>query len=234
MLTLNEVLHSRTILRKEPNLLEIEGQKAIQELLVLRYLANYGDYVADLCKTFRDLASSHETDGFLYFCGGLSWKVVQEKLNEDAALKKWVEGGQRTDLAQPISEAINHACALLGMDIFTIRYAIKWYSERNSSMHSEMGSKIQQCDWQGLSARLWYDKHGLSLDFGEEELSQMKKALKMLEERYFLKIGPMVSVPSQPASDFFWSMRVKREHLEVDYMKVIFLTRNIYLTIYIL
>lgn len=56
---LNEVLHSKTILHKDPKLGEADGYKAIKDLMTLKYMVNYGDYIAERCQRFRDQAKSN-------------------------------------------------------------------------------------------------------------------------------------------------------------------------------
>lgn len=211
MMTLNDVLHSKAILRKEPYLLEIEGQKAVRELLVLKYLADYGDYMADICKPFRDLAIEHKTDGVIYIIGKTTWIEVQKKLDvEHQAYLKWAKSGGKAEYVQPTTDAINVACGALGFEIETILHAIKWYSERNSNMHSEVGTKIKNHDWDGLGARLWADKRKLTNLFGEEEFTSMKKALEMVETRYFAEICPLESVTSEYATGLIVARHEKR------------------------
>ncbi len=67
--TPNKILHSKVILYKEPTLKEKEGQEAIRKLVEMRYLADYGDYMAEHCKRLREGAMEKNTAASEYFTG---------------------------------------------------------------------------------------------------------------------------------------------------------------------
>ena len=64
LLAYNRVLHSKLILDKQPNPQELEGQKAMKELVAQRYLADYGDCTAEHCRRLRDGAMEREIEGW--------------------------------------------------------------------------------------------------------------------------------------------------------------------------
>ena len=71
---LTKTFHSKKILLGEVGLKEIQGQKALRNLVVLRYLAHYGDYLGEQCKRFRDSAVDKNVDGVQFFTGeGKIW-----------------------------------------------------------------------------------------------------------------------------------------------------------------
>lgn len=164
--TLTEVLN-KTILPKEPNPLELEAQEAIKQLMKLKYLANYGDYMAENCKRFRQVALTKKTPGVNSFCQGLSWKVVQETLDKESkAPKNWVAG---PPVDQSTTTAITTACQILELDFNNVLVTIKWYAERNDNLHSMIGIYIANCDWQASGVQLWRDICNIPTCFGQEE-----------------------------------------------------------------
>jgi hypothetical protein len=111
MLTLNHVLHSKTILLKEPNPLEIKGQQAIKDLMKLRYLATYGDYLAENCK--RILPSCYLA--WNPWCKYFRWRSIldrgpRENDEENLAYDRWCANGKRGRFDQPTTNAILDAC----------------------------------------------------------------------------------------------------------------------------
>ena len=201
--TLNRILHSEVILYKEPSLIEKEGQEAIKKLVEMRYLADYGDYMAEQYKRFREGATEKKTVASEYFTGfGQNWTTIQETMQkEETNYKDWLARGCLGPYPlQPIVRAVENACDGLGFHITNTRFIIKRYAQRNESMHSKVGHYIQQCDWVPLAGQLWSDLRELPSVFGEEEYEQMKQVLEDVRDRYFDVLDPIEPVPSVRAS----------------------------------
>ncbi|KAL2048022.1 hypothetical protein ABVK25_011118 [Lepraria finkii] len=194
--TLNRILHSEAFLYRQPSKEELEGQVAVKELVQFRYYADYGDYMAENCKRFRDGAIERKTEGVQNFAGsGESWTVIQKRIDvEDDMYERWCDegrpGGAIAFPDRPTIEAIKKACTELGLNYENTRFAIRWYSRRNEVMHSKVGIYIQQCDWNALATQLWRDIRDLPNVFGDEEYRHMHKALDKIKDRYFDKLDP--------------------------------------------
>lgn len=202
--TLNKILHSKVILYKEPTLKEKEGQEAIRKLVEMRYLADYGDYMAEQCKQFREEALKKNIEGSGSFTGrNENWMTIQERMEkEEADYKVWVkEGSLGISPRQLTVRAVEAACVELDLSIDNTRSAIKRYAQRNEAMHSKVGFHIQQCDWRQLAIQLWTDLRDLPNVFGDEEYGQMKEILEHVRDRYFDSLHPIEPVPSARASE---------------------------------
>ena len=205
--TLNTILHSKAFLYKQPSKEELEGQAAIKELVQLRYYADYGDYVAENCKRFRDKATEQKIEGLQYFTGsGQNWTVIQERIHEEEKMyKEWCDqgrpGGAVASPDLPTINAIAKVCTELRLDHENTRFAIRWYSQRNEEMHCKVNVYIQQCDWNALAPQLWKDIRELPNVFGDEEYRHMQKALDMIKDRYFDELDPVSPVPSEKADE---------------------------------
>ena len=205
--TLNTVLHSKSFLYRQPSKEELEGQAVIKKLIQLRYYADYGDYIAENCKRFRDAATERKTEGLQYFTGnGENWTVIQKRIDKEEKLyKEWSDqgrpGGAVASPDQPTVHAIDKACTELRVDHENTRFAIRWYSQRNEEMHCKVNIHIQQCDWNALAIQLWKDIRELPNVFGDEEYRHMQKALDVIKDRYFDKLDPVSPVPSEKAAE---------------------------------
>ena len=205
--TLNTILHSKVILYKQPSKEELEGQAAVKKLIQLRYYADYGEYMAENCKRFRDGAREQKIEGFQYFTGsGENWTVVQKRIDEEDKLyKEWSDqgrpGGAFAAPDQPTFNAIGKACTELKLDHENTLFTIRWYSHRNEEMHCKVNIHIQQCDWNALATQLWKDIGELPNVFGDEEYRHMQKALDVIKDRYFEKLDPVSPVLSKKATE---------------------------------
>ncbi|KAK3176585.1 hypothetical protein OEA41_007908 [Lepraria neglecta] len=200
---LNEILHSKVILFKQPSKEELEGQAAVKELIQFRYYADYGDYMAENCKRFRDAAMERKVEGFQCFTGsGENWTVIQKRIErEDERYKEWSDQGKPGGVApeQPTIDAIEKACNELKLDHDNTRFSIRWYSHRNEEMHCKVNIHIQQCDWNALATQLWKDIRELPNVFGDEEYRHMQKALDTIKDRYFAELDPVNPTHSEKA-----------------------------------
>ena len=203
--TLNTILHSKVILYKQPSKEELEGQAAVKKLIQLRYYADYGDYMAEYCKSFRDGAVEQKIEGLQYFAGsGENWTVVQKRIEkEERMYKEWSDQGKPGGVVgfpdRPTIHAIDKACTELRLDHENTFFAIRWYSHRNEEMHCKVNIHIQQCDWNALAIQLWKDIRELPNVFGDEEYRHMQKALGVIKDRYFEKLDPVSPVMSGKA-----------------------------------
>lgn len=192
---LTQTLNSKVILLKEPTLKELQGQVALKNLVIQRYWANYGHYVGEQCKRFRDSAIAKEVEGVKLFTGdGKDWTVVQDQLErEDKKYKIWKAGGFRGGPQampeHPTTTAIEQACLDLGLDYESTRYSIEWYSNKNASMHCMVDMHIKDCNWNSLAGQLRMDLRELPKIFGDEEHDQMHQVLISVRDRYFLHLG---------------------------------------------
>ena len=205
--TLNRILHSKVILFKQPSKEELEGQAAVKELIQFRYYADYGDYMAETCKRFRDGAIERKIEGHQYFTGrGENWTVIQKRMDrEDQRYEEWCDQGKPRGAApgQPTIDAIEKACTELRLDHENTRFSIRWYSHRNEEMPNSVSTYIQQCDWKALATQLWKDIIELPNVFGDEECRHMQKALDTIKDRYFDGLHPISPVPSEKAVNLY-------------------------------
>ena len=212
--TLNTILHSKVILYRQPSKEELEGQAAIKKLIQLRYYADYGDYVAENCKRFRDGAREQKIEGSQNFTGsGENWTVIQRRMEEeDRKYKEWIDrewfdrgrpGGAVAPPGRPTIHAIDKACTELKLDLENTLFTIRWYSQRNEEMHCKVNIHIQQCDWNALATQLWKDIRELPNVFGDEEYRHMQKVLDVIKDRYFEKLDPTSPVISEKAIELY-------------------------------
>ena len=202
LVTLNKILHAKVILQEEPTSKEKEGQEAIRKLVEMRYLADYGDYMAEQCKRFREEALKKNNAGSGSFTGcNENWTTIQERMEqEENSYRVWVrEGSLGKSPQQDTIRAVEEACVELGLSIDNTRFAIRRYAQRKT-IHSKVGYHIQQCDWKQLAVQLWTDLRELPKIFGDEEYGQMKEILEQVRDRYFLSLHPINPVPSAKAS----------------------------------
>ena len=209
---LNEVLHSKAFLRNEPTLWEIEGQRAMRDLVKLRYIINYRDYVAEECKRFRGLATEpfRNIEGTHLFANGQNWQTVQHQMdNEESRYQSWKAcgepGGLLAEPERPTKDAIATACVELNFDLDTSLFSIKMYSERNKTCHCMVDVYIKECDWKNLAVLLYKDARQLPFVYppgnNEKEQKLMKRAMDSIGKRYFDKLDPYQPIPSELASN---------------------------------
>lgn len=219
--TLNEVLHSKRVLLTDPKIRDIDGQQAIIQLMMLKYLANYGDYLAEQCARFREDALRKGLEGALLFKCGNSWTEVQTRIaDEDMELRMWMLGGQVSQRPRRATIcAIRQACDALELDSENTLFTIKWYANRNETMHSMVRVHITNCDWKALGKQLWWDKRDLSRVIGKEEYYQVKKALKAVEKQYFVHLDPDDPILNEHATALMASRHQKRATAYMERMK---------------
>ena len=213
----NELLHRRTILMKEPSIQEQEGYKALKDIVIYRYLAEYEDYLGDHCKELKT-AAMVKKDRLKNIKGGFSngqtWQMLQDKMNaEKSAYDEWLE--RMHDNAPPATAliliekammnrrappmktvlTIENAISGTGMGYDNTLYSIRSYVARNEAMHSMISLYIQNCDWNALALQLSRDIKDLPHVFGGEEYKHMLRVLHSVRDRYFIGIEN----PEEPA-----------------------------------
>ena len=212
----NEILHSRTILLKEPSMQEREGYKALKDIVIFRYLAEYGEYLDEHCKEFRMAAmvKKDRLKNIEEFSNGQTWQMVQDNMDaERSDYDEWVK--RLHDKAPPATAlilikeammngrappmkttlAIENAISETGMDYDNTLYSIRRYVSRNEAMHSMINVYITKCDWNALALQISRDIKDLPHVFGGEEYKNMLQVLRSMRERYFISIEN----PSEPA-----------------------------------
>jgi len=214
-----KTLRSKVILQKDASLRDIQGQVILKKLVVMRYLADYGDYLSEQCKRFRDAAAEEKIDGYEHFTGdGKSWTTVQNNLNNEEKLynlwKKRVQfvvgSIDRHPLPDdPTTQAIHRACIALDLDYENTRYSIERYADRNQTMHCMVGVWIKDSNWTALGAQLQKDLRDLPNVMGGQEQSQMRLVLESISERYFDRLGPKC-IPSELAESLQLEQNRKR------------------------
>ena len=212
----NEILHSRTILMKEPSIQEREGCKALKDIVIFRYLAEYGEYLDEHGKEFRTAAmlKKDRLKNIEEFSNGQTWQMVQDNMDaERSDYDEWVK--RMHDKAPPATAlilikeammngrappmkttlAIENAISETGMDYDNTLYSIRRYVSRNEAMHSMINVHITKCDWNALALQMSRDIKDLPHVFGGEEYKNMSQVLREMRDRYFIGIEN----PSEPA-----------------------------------
>ncbi|KAI4167190.1 MAG: hypothetical protein LQ343_007402 [Gyalolechia ehrenbergii] len=199
--TMNQVLHSKPILYKEPDMRYQNALKAVTELAKLRYYSDYGDYVAFLCTSFRQKCVEAKVDNVDILIGK-SWGQVQIELErEEEVREKWYDNhkqGERPPFCT-MRKTLSNACAHLGLDYQNVRYCIEWYADRNKEAHSGVPFYIKNCDWKSLAHRLWQDWDGIPGVFGNED-KKMMEALTRVRDEFFIQLTAHKHIPSTQAN----------------------------------
>ncbi|KAI4149052.1 MAG: hypothetical protein L6R39_002620 [Caloplaca ligustica] len=201
--TMNKILHSKTILLKDLHPYHQPAAKAVEELAKLRYFADYGDYVAHVCTSFRQqcIAAKVRNVDILI---GKSWGKVRDVLEEeDERKREWRRDPCNipSPPPSPMSTTISCACGVLGLDYDNVRYCIEWYAARNDRAHSGVPFYIKNCDWIKLGRQLWQDLKEVPSVFGESDQRRMTKALEDMRDKFFFELTATSQVPTKLAQD---------------------------------
>lgn len=197
--TYTDILHSKAFLTQKPSPEQLKEQQAIKKLAKMKYLAKYRDYLTKNCRDFRQAATQSINPEINRFCDHQTWRGIQDGLDrEERDLALWEKGGEiGKPSGQSLTWKIGRACQELDLDKKNILVCISWYSKRNSTMHSNLGQYIKECDWHALGRKLYHNQSVLPKIFGLEQYEQMKSALRTIQERYFVKLSSATSVPSR-------------------------------------
>lgn len=215
---LTKTLNSKVILLKEPSIEQIRGQQALKNLVFLRYLATYGDYLGEECKRFRDAAIEKKVEGRELFTGEKkTWTTVVDEIEREARREGiWFSKKNSTFENiesmpdSPTTDAIRKACNELGLDFENTKYSIHWYTQRNEKVHCMVDIFIKECEWDALGVRLLKDLKDLPNVVGTREQEQMGKVLENIKTRYFYRLDVSRCLPSQKADE----LRIKHNEKE--------------------
>ena len=183
--TLTDVLNSKVILHKFPSVTEKDSFDALKELVIMRYLADYGDYLSEECWNLREtcVAKLDSRDSIL----SKNWTVVQKAIDqENQQPDDWRAHKIGSRPKTNTLSAIHMACSLGYMDKENTLFSIKWYSERNGTMHSNVDQFIKECVWKSLGTRLWLDLSDVPKIFWSKDQESMKNVLLLIQNRYFV------------------------------------------------
>lgn len=192
----NETLHSATILRREPSFQNKEAYKALKEITIYRYLADYGDYLAEESAAIREAALKKraQLEGIeQVLVSGKTWQSVQQETEkEESAIahSKSLREERRTwgHPDTPTITSIRSACYECKMGEENAFYAIRIYARGNQLMHCMIGVYIKNLEWHALARQLAKDFRDLPLAFGRKEAVFMLRVLKRVRDRFFLSI----------------------------------------------
>ncbi|KAL8779989.1 MAG: hypothetical protein Q9213_006678 [Squamulea squamosa] len=182
--TMTEILHSEAFLHMNPRPQDQQATQAIEELAKLRYYADYGDYVAHACTSFRKQAQEKKVAQFEVMIGK-SWGQVRDILRvEEASESDWYASIRTLpEPATPMKRTIIWACHILdGVDYYNMRYCIDWYADRNEKSHSGVPFYIKNCDWESLGKQLWQDLQDVPSVFGTDDKEKMTQTLDMIRD----------------------------------------------------
>ncbi|KAL8726215.1 MAG: hypothetical protein Q9166_006840 [cf. Caloplaca sp. 2 TL-2023] len=200
--TANRIYHSKAFLRRDPHPHTASTAKAIEELARLRYYADYGDYVAHVCTSFRQAATAAKVDNVDILIGK-SWGKVRDVLKkEDEETKNWQMNVRIPPSPPcPMTGTIAYACTVLDLEYANIRYCIDWYAARNDKAHSGVPFYIKNCDWDKLATQLWRDLQEVPNVFGRDDQSRMTHALQKIRDKFFDELTATSNIPSKLATD---------------------------------
>ncbi|KAL9003050.1 MAG: hypothetical protein Q9188_004062 [Gyalolechia gomerana] len=200
--TMNQILHSKTILYEEPDMRYQNALKAVTEPAKLRYYSDYGDYVAFLCTSFRQKCVEAKVDKVDILIGKSWGQVLTELKREDEVREEWYDNHKQGEKPPfyAISKTLSNACVHLGLNFQNVRYCIEWYTDRNKKAHSGVPFYIKNCDWKSLAHRLWQDWDGIPGVFGNEDKKMMKEALTRVRDEFFIQLTALKHVPSTQAN----------------------------------
>lgn len=210
---LTKTLNSKVILSREASFNEIRGQVALKNVVFMRYLACYEDYLGAQFRRFRDAAISEGVEDVKLFTGDAkNWTAVHSSLEkEEKAHNAWK---RRANIGygdfmpdDHTTQAIHKACIALELDYENTRYSIKWYSKRNEHMHCNIAIHINDCNWDALGIQLRKDLNDLPKIMGDSDYEQMRLVLTSIAERYFERLDDQHCIPSEKAS----ILRFKRD-----------------------
>lgn len=197
--TLNSVFHSSVMLFKRSHFHFAESIKGVKEFARIKYLVDYGDYMADGLPTFKAQAKEKKSEGFENLTG-LKWTAVHEQLERESDEMRWyLRGHRNTRPEQKMTDTIKDACDKLAIDYNNMEYCISFYSERNKACHNMVSEKVERCDWKALGKQLYHDREEIPSVFGGDEQRNMTEALDRVARRYFTKLLPVNSEPSKLA-----------------------------------
>ena len=185
----HQILLSKAFLLQEASNEDLERDQALRSLSTLRYYLEYGDYVGEYCKEFREKAVAAMSEGHQCFTGK-TWSEVESELQEEAAsLQKWHRAERRGLMPDtPMTDAINTACANGNYDITQIRYSIRWYAKRNEHAHNGVAQMIQRCDFEKLGNRLISDLKSIPTVLGVPDQAMMEKVLERIRDPFFVEV----------------------------------------------
>ena len=152
----------------------------------MRYLNQYGDYLAVSLERFRTASFK----GWLW--SDSDWIRVAEALDiEDTLLAEARErrrrGGGWEMLPRPFHKQLEEAAKRLGSTEDHLAYEIRTYALRNRLAHNGIRKLIDECRWQELAERTMDDLQFLHLAFGEAsgvDHIKMRKTIKDLQAVY--------------------------------------------------
>ncbi|KAL8921716.1 MAG: hypothetical protein Q9208_005646 [Pyrenodesmia sp. 3 TL-2023] len=203
--TLTRILHSETILYKDPAPKDQDAMTAVRELAILRYYADYGDYLAFLCTSFRQkcMAAKVKNADMLI---GKTWTEVQKIMEKEDELREKYRRDNAPGATQgrplsPMTTLIFAACLFLGLDFHNVKYCINWYAKRNENAHSNVTSFIRNCDWDGLGRQLWKDMDEIPSVFGPDDVKKMTESLKRLRDQFFIELTATSRIATGEALD---------------------------------
>ncbi|KAI4262397.1 MAG: hypothetical protein L6R42_002427 [Xanthoria sp. 1 TBL-2021] len=197
--TLNIFFHSSVMLFKRSRLHISESTKGVREFARIKYLVDYGDYMADGLRTFKAQAKEKESEG-VESLTGLKWTAVHEQLERESDRMRWyLRGHLNSRPEQKMTYTIKDACDKLIIDYNNMVSCISFYSERNKACHNMVSEKVERCDWEALGKQLYRDRAEIPAIFQGDEQRNMTEALNRVAKRYFTKVSPVNSEPSKLA-----------------------------------
>ena len=203
--TLTRILHSKTILYRDPAPEYQSAMTAVRELAKLRYYADYGDYHAFLCNSFRQKCTAAKVKNADILIGKTWTQVQNAMVAEDEAVEKHRSlhgpGVTKGFPESPMTTLVYTACSFLNVDFDNVKYSIGWYAERNKNSHSNVTTLIRNCDWDSLGRQLWQDMNEIPNVLGAEDARKMLESLKRLRDQFFIDLTATSRISSDEAAD---------------------------------
>lgn len=172
----------------EPSEKEKEMLKNSRELMRLRLLGRYGDYMArtvQLARTQLQKEIGLEQD----VSQALSkyWTEVQTEIEEERRFQEQrkIDGSGALLVETPTIQAVTVAARGLQLNADELFTAIKLYATRNREFHSELNTVIASKKPLALAQTIFTDLQALEYFADEPEIAQYRAIVLSFRNRYF-------------------------------------------------
>ena len=157
---------------------------------MLRYFAQYVEYIGDGWKISEDGARSISNNGReIFFVGGKTWATVQTELEEEQkALKDWHRDERQPLPGRPIWHLLQWACHDGDFIWDQVQHSSKWYSQKDKRGYCEIGigALIRDCDFQELERQISADIDQFPQIFDRKGGQEIYQNLIKIRSRYFV------------------------------------------------
>ncbi|KAL8911779.1 MAG: hypothetical protein Q9171_003112 [Xanthocarpia ochracea] len=212
---------------------------AVLNLKRFRYLAEYGEYLAEEHAPLRKRLAISSSQGIDTFTGDKTWTVVQQELDRyHAECRRRMKRVMGYNFKLPECTTYDALLAVgheLGINTSHMRDTIKWYTkpERNSPVPSfrkldwetlsiqrivdinavSISILIKECEWGLLASQLRLDLLDAPHVFDLRDQRPFMEAVESVRDRYFKDLGTLKPNPSLEARRLTQQKR-ERESIE--------------------